>query len=125
MEGNMKKNMYIYICTGFPGGSVVKNPSANAVDSGLIPQSGRSPGEGNGNPLQYSCLENPVDRGAWWAAVHSAAQSRTQLKQLGMHACIGEGNANPLQYSCLGKPMDRGTWWATVKTCRVRCDLVT
>ena len=54
---------------GFPGGSVVKNPSANAGDtrdSGLIPGSGRSPGEGNGNPLQYSCL----DGGAWWATVH-------------------------------------------------------
>ena len=45
-------------------------------------------GEGNGNPLQYSCLENPVDRGAWWAAVHRAAQSRTRLKQLSMHACM-------------------------------------
>ena len=53
-------------------------------------------GEGNGNPLQYSCLENPVDRGAWWAAVHGVAQSRTQLKRLIMHACIGEGNGNPL-----------------------------
>ena len=86
----MKKNMYIYIyiCTGFPGGSVVKTPSANAGDSGLIPQSGRSPGEGNGNPLQYSCLENPVDRGAWWASVHRVTQSQTQLKRLGMHACM-------------------------------------
>ena len=48
----------------FPGGSVVKNPAANAGDMGLIPGSGRSPGEGNGNPLQYSCLVNPMDRGA-------------------------------------------------------------
>ena len=47
-------------------------------------------GEGNGNPLQYSCLENPVDRGAWWAAVHRVAQSQTRLKRLGMHACVGE-----------------------------------
>ena len=47
------------VCTGFPGGSVVKNPPANAGDVGSIPGSGRSPGEGNGNPLQYSCLENP------------------------------------------------------------------
>ena len=53
-------------------------------------------GEGTGNPLQYSCLENPVDRGAWWAAVHGVAQSRTQLKRLSMHSCIGEGNGNPL-----------------------------
>ena len=54
-------------------------------------------GEKNGKPLQYSCPENPVDRGAWWAAVHGVAQSQTQLKQLSMHACIGEGNGNPLQ----------------------------
>ena len=49
-------------------------------------------GEGNGNPLQYSCLENPVDRGAWWAAIHGITQSQTQLKWLSMHACIGEGH---------------------------------
>ena len=55
---------------GFPGGSVVKNLPANAGDTDLIPGSGRSPGEGNGNSLQYSCLGNPMDRGAWQAAVH-------------------------------------------------------
>ena len=71
-------------------------------------------GEGNGNPLQFSCLENPVDRGAWWAAVHRVAQSRTRLKQLSMHACIGEGNGNPLQCSCLENPRDRGAWRAAV-----------
>ena len=71
-------------------------------------------GEGNGNPLQYSCLENPVDRGAWWAAVHRVTQSWTRLKQLSMLACIGEGNGNPLQYSCLEDPRDRGDWWAAV-----------
>ena len=71
-------------------------------------------GEGNGNPLQHSCLENPVDRGAWWAAVHRVAQSQTGLKQLSMHACIGEGNGNPLQGSCLVNPRDRGAWWAAV-----------
>ena len=54
---------------GFPGGFVVKNPPANAGDDGLLPGSGRSPGEGNGSPLQYSCLENPMDRGACWATV--------------------------------------------------------
>ena len=48
-------------------------------DAGLNPGSGRSPGGGHGNPLQYSCLENPMDRGAWWATVHGVAQSRTQL----------------------------------------------
>ena len=55
---------------GFPGGSVVKNPAVNAGDRGLIPGSRRSPGEGNGNPLQNSCLEDPMDRGAWWATIH-------------------------------------------------------
>ena len=56
--------------TGFPGGSAVKNPHANAGGRGSIPGSGRSPGEGNGNPLQYSCLGNPMDRGTWQASVH-------------------------------------------------------
>ena len=62
---------------GVPGGSVVKNLSANAEDMGLIPGLGRSRGEGNGNPLQCSCLGNPMDRGAWWAAVHGVAKSQT------------------------------------------------
>ena len=71
-------------------------------------------GKGNGNPLQYSCLENPVDGGAWWAAVYGVTQSWTQLKRLSIHACIGEGNGNPLQYSCLENPRDVGAWWAVV-----------
>ena len=58
---------------GFHGGSVVP---VNAGDAGLIPGLGRSPGEGNGNPLQYSCLGNPRDRGAWWATVHGVTKSR-------------------------------------------------
>ena len=67
---------------GFPGGSVVKNPPANvgdATDAGSIPGLGRSLGEGNNNPLQYSCLENPMDRGAWLATVRGFAKSRAQL----------------------------------------------
>ena len=60
---------------GFPGGSVVKNLPANAGDVSSIPGSGRSPREGNDNPLQYSCLENPMDRGAWQATVHGVAES--------------------------------------------------
>ena len=80
---------------GFPGGPVFKNLSSNAGDSGggsegkefacsagnpgLIPGLGRSPGEGNGNPLQYSCLENPMDRGAWWVIVYGVTKSRTLL----------------------------------------------
>ena len=59
---------------GFPGGLVVRNLPANAGDVGLIPGLGRSPRDGNGNPLQYSCLGNPVDRGAWWATVHGVAK---------------------------------------------------
>ena len=58
---------------------VVKNPPANAGDLGSIPGSGRSPGEGNSNPLQYSSLESPMDGGAWWASVHGVAKSRTWL----------------------------------------------
>ena len=58
---------------------MVKNPSVNAGDAGLIPGLGRSPGEGNGNPLQYSCLENPIDRGAWQATVHGGHKSQTQV----------------------------------------------
>ena len=65
---------------GFPGDSVVKKPPASVEDTDSIPASGRCPGEVNGNPLQYSCLENPMDRGAWWATVHMWSQkSWTQL----------------------------------------------
>ena len=59
---------------GFPGGSMVKNPPANAGDAGLIPGSRRFPGEENGNPLQYSCLGNPMDRGTWRVTVHGVAK---------------------------------------------------
>ena len=59
---------------GFPGGSVVKNPPANAGDAGSIPASGRSLGGGHGNPLQYSCLENFMKRGAWRATVHEVTK---------------------------------------------------
>jgi len=62
---------------GFPHGSVVKNPPADAGHVGSVSGSGRSPGEGNGNPLQYSYLGNPIDRGAWWATVHGVAKSQT------------------------------------------------
>ena len=71
-------------------------------------------GEGNDNPLQYSCLENPVNSRAWWAAVYGVAQSRTRLKQLSRHACTGEGNGNPLQCFCLENPRNRGAWWAAI-----------
>ena len=64
---------------GFPRGSVVKNPPANAGYRGSIPGSGTSPGGGNGNSLQYSCLENPIDRGAWRATAHGVTKSPTRL----------------------------------------------
>ena len=75
----------MFCARGFPGGYMVKNPPTNAGDIrnvGSIPGSGRSPGREHGNPLQYSCLENPMNRGAWQAAVHRAAQSLTWLKRL-------------------------------------------
>ena len=94
-------------------------------------------GEGNGNPLQCSCLKNPRDGGAWWAAVYGISQSWTWLKRLssssskqfywaifssffsiwdtvsipGLQRSLGDGNGNPLQYFCLWNPMDRGVWW--------------
>jgi len=72
---------------GFPGGSVVKKPPANAGDTGLIPGSGRSLAGGNGNPLQYSCLENLMDRAAWWTIVHGVAELDT-IERLSMHAHV-------------------------------------
>ena len=109
---------------------VVKNSPANAgdvIDMSSIPGSRRFPGEGHSNALQYSCPENPRDRGAWWAIVHGVAKSQTQLKRLGTwhiteSAChagnsglnpglgrsSGEGNGNPPQYFCLENPMDKG-----------------
>ena len=74
-------------------------------------------GEDNGTPLQYSCLENPMDGGAWWAAVHGVAKSRTQLSDFTFTfslPCIGERNGNPLQFSCLENPRGRRAWWADV-----------
>ena len=64
---------------GFPGGSEGKASACNAGDPGLIPGLRRSPGEENSNPLQYSCLENPMDREAWWATVHGVTKSQKRL----------------------------------------------
>ena len=98
-------------------------------------------GEGNGTPLQYSCLENPMDGGAWWATVHRVAESRTRLSNFsftfhsergglvgqesayqagdlgsipGLGRSPGDANGKPLQYPCLENPTDRGACWATV-----------
>ena len=92
-SGTGRGDCHISITSGFTVGQClggetfqvvlgVKNPPANAGDVrdvGSIPGSGRSPGEGNGNPLQYSCLENAMDGGAWWATVHGVTKSRTRL----------------------------------------------
>ena len=67
---------------GFLGGSDDKEPACNAEDAGSIPGSGRSPGEGNGNPFQYSCLENPTDRGTWWGAVHGFSKELDTTERL-------------------------------------------
>ena len=74
--------------SGFPGGWVVTNPPANTGDKGSIPGSGRSPGKGNGNSLQYSCLGNAMDRGTWRATVRGVAKSWTWLKQLSRHTSL-------------------------------------
>ena len=70
-------NIQIYIFLGFPGGSDGKESACNARDPDSIPGSGRSPGEGKGHPVQYSCLENSMDRGAWQATVHGVPKNQT------------------------------------------------
>ena len=78
---------------------IYPNPPANAGDIrgvGVIPGSGRFPGGGHGNPLQYSCLENPMGRGAWWATVHRISKSQTPLKQLSMQAPSLDTSSNRL-----------------------------
>ncbi|XDA72749.1 hypothetical protein R6Z07F_003028 [Ovis aries] len=72
--------MALYQNPDFPGGSGVKNQPANAGDTGSIPGLGISLGEENGNPLQYSCLGNPMDRGAWWATVNRVTKSQRRLR---------------------------------------------
>ena len=108
---------------------------------GLIPGLGRSPGGGNGNPLQHSCLQDPMNRGTWQATVHGITESQTGLKRVSTHVSAwrgfpggaknlpanagdvdlipglgrspGGGNGNPLQYSCLENSMNRRAWWVT------------
>ena len=128
-------------CKDFPSGSVIKNPPANAGDTGSIPGSGRSPGEGTSNPLQYSCWEipwteetgrlqsmgwhdwvtqqqehNKVGGGLpWWLSGKEFTYNAGNLGLIpGSWRSPGERNDNPLQYSCLRNAMDRGAWWARV-----------
>ena len=79
-DGGQNKYMGTSKCVlGFPGSSGSAESACNAEDLGSIPGLGRSCGEGNSNPLQYSCMENPMDRGAWWATVHGVEKSQTRL----------------------------------------------
>ena len=133
---------------GFPSTSTGKESACNAGEPGLIPGLGRSPGEGNGYPLQYSSLGNSKD-----CTVHWSANSRTQLSDFHFHfrsykvALVvknppakvedvrdvgpvprsgrfhGGGNGNPLQYSCLENPKGRGAWWATGSRGRKESDI--
>ena len=80
--------VYHYVYEGFLGGSVEMSLPANVGDTGSLPGSGRSPREGTGNLLQYSCLGNPMDGGAWQATVNCVAKSQTQLKRLSIYACM-------------------------------------
>ena len=122
-----------------PCGSDGKESACNAGDPSLIPGSVRYHGEGNGYPLQYSCLENSMDRGTWWVIVHGSQRVRhysLRVRHTGQLAFLGAfqvalviknppanagsikdrdgGHGNPFQYSCLETPMDRGAWWGTV-----------
>ena len=121
------------------GSSDSKESVCNAEDLSSTPGSGNSPGEGNGSPVQYSWLQNSIDRGAWWTTVHGVSKELNKIEQhfhfeppsdsavkeyicnagdsgliLGWGRFPGEGNGNPLQYSCLENPMNRGDWWTTV-----------
>ena len=115
---------YIYPHTrysvDFPGGSVVKNPPANAGKASLIPRSGRSAGEGNSNPLQYSCLGNPMDRGAWWPTVCGTAKESDTTEQLktaaAKYGVLGhllfpsDSNPPPREHTKPQKPRAKGQY---------------
>ena len=89
-----------YYSIDFPGGSDGKASAYNAGDRGLIPGSGRSPEEGNGNPLQYSCLENTMDGGAWWAKVHGVSKSRLSDFMLTIPLCICTAASLSIHLGC-------------------------
>ena len=100
--------LHLFLLWGFPGGLDRKESACNAGDLGFIPGLGRSPGGRNSNQLQYLCLENSMDRGAWWVTVHGIAKSQTRLSNFTSftsYFITGEGNGNPPQYSCLENPV--------------------
>ena len=88
--------------SSFPSGSVVKNPPANAGDAGSVPESGRSSGRGNGNPLKYACLKNPMDRGTWGATVHRITES-DPYSSLSLHKSSCRGTYSRDHYCLLGQ----------------------
>ena len=97
-------NIHFPTTGGLPGGSVVKNPPVNAGDAGLIPGLGKSPGGGSGNPLQYYCLGNPMDRGGWWTTVHGVTKSRTVSAAAKLHqSCLTL--CEPIDGSPTGSPV--------------------
>ena len=108
-ESSNLQNQLLLQWLSFPGGSEVKASAPNAGDLGSIPGLGRSPGEGNGNPLQYSCLENPMDGGAWWATVHGVTKSHTRLSDFTFHGgykfCTGQ-----VARDFAGPQSDQGTY---------------
>ena len=91
------------VCLDFPGFSRGKESTWDAGDSGLFPGSERSSGEGNGYPLQYSCLENPIDRGAWWATVHGIAKSQAVTEWLTLSHTFHEESLYSAQFCCESK----------------------
>ena len=108
--------LFLYLLWVFPGGSVLKGPSAIAGDSGdtgLVPGSGRSPRGGNGNPLQYSCLKNRMNKKTWWATVHGVLKSQTRLSDLGTHT------SNLLLFSC--SVMSDSVWPHGLQRARLPC----
>ena len=116
-ENNLKSFFWKSLNRDFPGCSEVKASACNAGDLGLTPGSGRPLGEGNGNPFQYSCLENPMDGGAWWATVHRVAKSQTRLSDLTFtshfHALEKE-MATHSSVLAWRIPGSGGAWWAVV-----------
>ena len=114
--------IYSLLYIGLLCGSAGKESTCNVGDLGSIPGLGRSPGGRNGSPLQYSCLENPMDGGALWATVHGVMKRQTQLSDFTFHFHARkwqerkgrEGNGNPLQCSFLENPRNGGAWWAAI-----------
>ena len=112
------RNMYSPFSRNcFPGGSEVKASACNAGDLSSIPGLGRPPGEGNGNPLQYSCLENPMDRGAWWATVHGVTKSRTRLSDFTFTFPLQQN----LIYTDLTPCLIRAVSQSYLKSCLLGC----